>query len=103
MESFANPQWSFLIWIVIAVVVVLFLLDRRGANLLDRFLSPAMRIRLVHRMPVARLWLSIVLLGLSALCLVVALMRPQWGSTFVERQRRAGARPPDTRISGTCL
>ena len=90
IEHFANPGWSTLIWIVLVVVVVLFFLDQRGSSLLDRFVSATMGKRLVHRMPKVRRWLSIILLGGSGICLVIALMRPQWGLSYIERQR-AGA------------
>ena len=90
IEHFENSNWSFLLWIVLGVTVVLFMLDRRGTHLLDRFLSTTMGNRLAHRISNTRRWTSIVCLGLSGLCLVVALMRPQWGISYVERER-AGA------------
>jgi hypothetical protein len=84
---FADPNWSYAMWPVAAIVALVFWLDWRRGDVLARFLSPAMQMRLVHRMPRGRRWSSIVLLALTGVSLVVALMRPQWGLTYQEAPR----------------
>ena len=87
---FANPNWGHAIWLVIGIVALLLWLDQRGAVALNRFLSPAMQSRLALRSSSPRRWAAILCLGLAGACLVVALMRPQWGLTF-HRTPRIGA------------
>ncbi len=88
--QFANPHWAYLIWPVVLVTVVLIWLDGRGVDRLDQFLSKAMQQRLVRRPARWRRFSRIGLLGLSAVCLIVALMRPQWGFRY-EHTPRVGA------------
>jgi Ca-activated chloride channel family protein len=87
---FANPGWFHAIWLVIAFVVLLFWMDSRGRAILDRFLSRIMQQRLARRISSARRWISFLLFGCAAAMLVVALMRPQWGLTYL-RMPRVGA------------
>jgi Ca-activated chloride channel family protein len=87
---FADPDWSYAMWGVGAVVALVFCRDWRRDDVLTRFLSPAMQARLVHRISRGRRWSSIVFLALAGVSLVVALMRPQWGWTYLETPR-AGA------------
>jgi len=84
---FAQPQWVHLIWLVVALVLALFWLDRRGAGSLDRFLSLIMQQRLLTRHAPWRRASKILLLGLTCVCLVLALMRPQWGFRHIETPR----------------
>ena len=84
---FANPQWSIAIWIVIAVLAILFWLQHRQSSVLQRFMSAKMQARLVSRPPAVRRWLAIACLGLSAICVVIALMRPQYGLTYIKSPR----------------
>lgn len=74
-------------WLVAALVVLLFWLDWRRGDVLSKLLSVTMQSRLAHRLPRTRRWLSIGLFGLAAVSLVVALMRPQWGLTYQETPR----------------
>jgi len=85
--QFANPNWSHALWLVAGVTALLFWLDWRRGDVLSRFLSAAMQVRLVHRLSQTRRWLSIGCLGLAGVSLVVALMRPQWGLTYQETPR----------------
>ncbi len=87
---FANPNWFHAIWLVIAVVALLFWLDSRGRAILDRFLSRLMQQRLARRVSPLRRWISFLLIGCAGVMLVVALMRPQWGLTY-RRMPRVGA------------
>ena len=87
---FANPNWGQAIWLVIGIVTLLLWLDQRGSLALNRFLSPGMQSRLALRSSRPRRWAAVLCLGLAAACLVVALMRPQWGLTF-HRTPRVGA------------
>ena len=84
---FANPNWIHAIWPVAILVVLLFWLDWRRGDVLSRLLSATMQSRLVQKLSPPRRWLSIALLGLAAVSLVVALMRPQWGLTYQETPR----------------
>lgn len=85
--QFANPNWAHALWLVAGVTALLFWLDWRRGDVLSRFLSAAMQLRLVHRPSPTRRWLSIGCLGLSGVSLVVALMRPQWGLTYHQMPR----------------
>ncbi len=81
---FANPTWIHALWPIAAMVVFLFWSDWRRGDVLSRLLSLSMQPRLVRRLSRTRRWLSIALMGLAAIALVVALMRPQWGLTYHE-------------------
>ena len=87
---FANPNWSYAMWLVIAGVALLYWLDWRRVDVLSRFVSTAMQPRLVQRLSRTRRWLSIAYLGLAGASLVLALMRPQWGLTY-QTMPRVGA------------
>ncbi|MEM1227845.1 MAG: VWA domain-containing protein [Planctomycetota bacterium] len=84
---FANPNWSAAIWVVIVIVLWLLWLERRRGRALSRFMSAVMQGRLVARPSIFRRSLVILLLGLSACCLVVAMMRPQVGLTYMKTPR----------------
>jgi Ca-activated chloride channel family protein len=84
---FADPQWAHALWGVLAFVALLFWLDRRGGAALERLIAGALRERLVRRPAPWRRRLAILLLGLSAVALVVSLMRPQWGVRHVATPR----------------
>lgn len=81
--DFAAPAWIHGVWGVIVLVVLLLWFERRGTGALERFVSRVMQSRLVERPTTRRRVARIACLGLSALALVVALMRPQWGTTFI--------------------
>jgi Ca-activated chloride channel family protein len=85
--QFAEPQYIHGIWPVLMVVAGLAWLERRGGHALGRFVGPALQGRLVSRPTRLRRSLRIVLLAISALCLVAALMRPQWGVEFITAPR----------------
>jgi Ca-activated chloride channel family protein len=76
---FAQPQWIHALWGVLVFVALLFWFDVRGAGALDRLLSNTLQRRLARRPSLLRRRVRITLLGLSAACLVLALMRPQFG------------------------
>ena len=84
---FAEPQFVHWLWGVLAAVALLLWLDQRGGSALDRLLSPLLQARLVRRPGVGLRRARILLLGLAAVCLVAALMRPQWGLRQVASQR----------------
>lgn len=87
---FANPEWSLLLAGIVAFLVLVIYLDRRKSRLLNRFLSDDLQNRLVIKLSDRKQWMVTVCLGLSAVCLVVALMRPQWGTGY-QKQTRKGA------------
>ena len=88
--SFAEPQWVHLIWGVLGLVALLAWLERRGSDALDRFVSVALRGRLVRAPGAGQRAARLVFLALTGIFACLALMRPQWGEALVE-SRRAGA------------
>ncbi len=76
---FAAPGWANAFYALAAFIVALVWLERRRGGSLDRFVSAALRERLVRETTPWRRQLRLVLLGLSGVFLVFALMRPQWG------------------------
>ncbi|MEM9367611.1 MAG: VWA domain-containing protein [Planctomycetota bacterium] len=84
---FASPDWSVAIWLVIAVVAFLLWLQQRRSSVLQSFVSPLMQARLVSRPATPSQILSILCLGVSAVCFVIALMRPQFGLTYIKSPR----------------
>jgi len=81
---FAEPQWLYAAAGVAAVLLALIALDRRGGRALERLVDPALQPRLVSKPTALRRRLRLALLGISALSLVLALMRPQLGVEFVK-------------------
>jgi Ca-activated chloride channel family protein len=81
---FAEPHWLYAAGVVAVVLAALVALDRRGGRALERLVGLALQPRLVSRPTALRRHLRLALLALSALSLVVALMRPQWGVEFVK-------------------
>ena len=81
---FAEPQWLYVAGVVGGVLLALVALDRRGGRALERLVGTVLQPRLVSKPTALRRRLQLALLGLSALSLVVALMRPQWGVEFVK-------------------
>ena len=73
--SWGEPSMVHLLWAVLAVVGILWLLERRASSLLDRFLSRRMQERIVSRVSSERRYSRIVLLGLTGVFLVLALMQ----------------------------
>ncbi|MCA9140759.1 MAG: VWA domain-containing protein, partial [Planctomycetales bacterium] len=84
---FANPDWSAALWCVLAVVGLLFYLEQRRGRALSTLVSTEMQPHLVTRLSLLRRYTVIVLLGLSGICFVIALMRPQFGLTYVKSPR----------------
>ncbi|WP_372895196.1 VWA domain-containing protein [Stieleria sp.] len=84
---FATPGWSAALWVVLATVITLLYLEQRRGDALARFLSPVMQPRLVSRSSLMRRSMTTLLLGLASVCFVLALMRPQYGLTYVKAPR----------------
>jgi Ca-activated chloride channel family protein len=84
---FAEPQWAHALWGLLAFVLLLFWLERRGGSALGRLVSGPLQSRLVARPRSGRRQLRIVLIGLSVGFLILALMRPQWGLRHVAAPR----------------
>lgn len=76
---FAETGWLNAVWIVVLCAMALVGLELRGRSLLDRFLSPLMQQRLVRKLSLTRRLTGIGLFTLALLCVVLGLMRPQWG------------------------
>lgn len=66
-----------LTWLVLALVGVWIVLELRGRDALERFLSPVMQRRLVVRPSTTRAIVRVGLCGVALLACVGALMRPQ--------------------------
>jgi Ca-activated chloride channel family protein len=66
-----------LVWVVLAIVVLLFVFEVRSRGALSTFLSPVMQRRLTAQSTFTRALVRLGLIGASLLCCVAALMRPQ--------------------------
>ncbi|NRA06834.1 MAG: VWA domain-containing protein [Myxococcales bacterium] len=84
---FAEPGFVHVLWIVLALALILVALERRSGGALGRLVGPSLRARLVEGPANWRRFARIGLLALSAACLVLALMRPQWGLRHVATPR----------------
>jgi Ca-activated chloride channel family protein len=71
------PERIHLVWLVLAGVVGLFLLELRSRDALSTFLSPVMQQRLAAQASFQRTVVRLSLVGLALLAGVFALMRPQ--------------------------
>lgn len=84
---FADPERVHVIWAVLVLTAVLVALELRSSGALDRFISRVLQGRLVARTSRVRRIARAACLGLTMLFLVLALMRPQFGLTFVSTPR----------------
>ena len=84
---FAQPEWAYALWGVLALAGVLVALDWRARGRLDRLISTAMRARLVRAPSAPRTLTAHLLLFAALTCSVVAMMRPQWGTTLQRTTR----------------
>ncbi len=84
---FADAQWAHGVWGVLLLAVVLLVLEQRGTQRLARLLSSIMQSRLVARPPRSRRAMRAIGLGVACFCLVIALMRPQFGFKYIETPR----------------
>jgi Ca-activated chloride channel family protein len=84
---FAEPQWLQALWLLPALLAIVYWLTWRGDSALARFLSPRMQQPLVDRLSVARRRLQWVCWSFSIAGLTIALARPQYGLTFQETPR----------------
>jgi Ca-activated chloride channel family protein len=75
--QFAEVQRIHLVWLALAVVIALGVLELRGRSALGAFLSPVMQRRLTAQPTMARLAARLGLLLLAMLAAIGALMRPQ--------------------------
>lgn len=79
---FAETIWLHATWAVMLCTALLVIFELRGRALLDRWVSPFMQLRLVHKTSLLRRLMAIALFAAALISLVVALMRPQWGRTI---------------------
>ena len=75
--QFAEVQRIHLVWLALAIVVMLGVLERRNRSALGAFLSPVMQRRLTAQATAARSATRLGLLLLVMLAAIGALMRPQ--------------------------
>jgi Ca-activated chloride channel family protein len=75
--TFANPNLIHLVWVALALVAVLAWLELRGREVLGRFLSHTMQLRLTERPSVARRLARLALVLATLLLGIIGLMRPQ--------------------------
>ena len=75
--TFINAVFLHLIWLAIALVGLLWWLDRQGNDVLGRFVSPIMQRRLALRLSPERRIGRLMFIFLSLLFGIGALMRPQ--------------------------
>jgi Ca-activated chloride channel family protein len=72
-----HPERVHLVWLAVAIVVGLFLLEQRSRDALSSFLSPVMQRRLTAQASFERTIVRLVLILVAMLAGVEALMRPQ--------------------------
>ncbi|HEU0036652.1 MAG TPA: VWA domain-containing protein [Kofleriaceae bacterium] len=75
--TWVHPELVHLVWLVIAIVSVLIVLELHNRSALAAFLSPVMQRRLTAQASVTRTAVRLVLFGLAMVSAVLALMRPQ--------------------------
>lgn len=75
--QFAEVQRIHLVWLALAVVIVIGVLELRGRSALGAFLSPVMQRRLTAQATTGRLAARLGLVLLAMLAAIGALMRPQ--------------------------
>ncbi len=79
--TFANPDLIHLVWVALGVVAMVTWLDLRGRDVLGRFLSSTMQLRLSERPTLVRRLCRMGFILLALLFGVVGLMRPQTRGT----------------------
>jgi len=84
---FEQPQWAHLVWLILGFTVLLLALEHRCSHHLTRLLSSVMQDRLVARPARWRRAARAIFIGASCVCMVIALMRPQWGFEYIESPR----------------
>ena len=72
-----HPERVHLVWLAVAIIVGLFLLEQRSRDALSAFLSPVMQRRLTAQASFERTIVRLVLILITMLAAVEALMRPQ--------------------------
>jgi len=77
---FADPQWGLALWGVLALVAFASWRSRSDDRALSALIAPALQATLLRRASPARRTFEILLFGIACAALVLALMRPQWGS-----------------------
>jgi Ca-activated chloride channel family protein len=89
---FAEVQRIHLVWLALAIVIALGVLELRGRSALGAFLSPVMQRRLTAQATTSRLVARLGLVLLAMLAAIGALMRPQVrGETETVTSRQATA------------
>ncbi|MEM7405738.1 MAG: VWA domain-containing protein [Pseudomonadota bacterium] len=88
--SLAAPEWTHAIWLSAFAVALIWWLDTRRRRSLNRLVAPRLASALVQTRGAVSQHLRPALVGLAALAMSVALMRPQFGHEVVQ-QSRVGA------------
>ena len=90
--SFAQQNWVHLVWVALALVAILAMLELRAGDTLSRFVSRVMQLRLAERPTMARRLTKLGLVLAMLLLGTLGLMRPQVsGGTEVLSTRKAAA------------
>ena len=83
----AHPELIHGLWLWLALVGLLVLLERRGSDSLNRLVAKTLEARLVDRPAAWRRRLRLAMQALAGLLMIVALLQPQWGEHFVATPR----------------
>lgn len=89
--TYLHPERIHLVWVALAVVAALVLLEMRGQRMLSRFVSQAMQIRLASRPSQMQRILRVGFIAATLMLGVVALMRPQTRREETQGVRKASA------------
>ena len=71
--QFAHPENILFVWIWLALFVAVIFLERRGSDVLDRFVAVAMQSQLVARPSLWRRRVRLGLLGVAGVALAIAM------------------------------
>ncbi len=84
---FAEPAWIHALWGVLALALVLILLERRAGGQFKALVSDLMRAQLVVGPTAGQRYARHAFLIFACTFAVLALMRPQWGTEYVNSPR----------------
>ncbi|OFZ71545.1 MAG: hypothetical protein A2451_03360, partial [Bdellovibrionales bacterium RIFOXYC2_FULL_39_8] len=86
--KFGNLQFLWMLWLVPALLFFYIWAFKRKQKLIDLFVGPALKGRLLQGVSYSRQKFKIFLIIAAVFLLIVALIRPKWGYHWEEVKRR---------------